>query len=178
MMQDLPLSDAYQFIEPGPVALLTTQMPGRKPNVMAMSWHMVLGFEPALIGCVVARANHSYAALLTQGEAVIAVPPAGLARIVTGVGNCTGDDTDKFGNFDLTPLPAARIAAPLIGEAIVNLECRLRDRTMVKAYDMFVLECVKGWVNPALREAPMLHHHGYGAFSVDGERVTLKSRMK
>lgn len=178
MMKDLPLNKVYQFIEPGPVVLLTTQAPGEKPNIMTMSWHMMLDFEPPLIGCVVAAGNYSFAALHKTNECVIAVPPASLAKIVTDIGNCTGGDTDKFGNFDLTPLPASHVAAPLIGEAIVNLECKVKDTKMVKTYNLFILECVKAWENPKLKDAPTLHHHGYGAFTMDGEHIQMKSRMR
>ncbi len=106
MLKELPLAKVYQFIEPGPVALVTTQAPGEKPNVMTMSWHMMLDFEPPLIGCVVAEGNYSFAALRKTRECVIAVPPASLAKIVTDIGNCTGGDTDKFAS--LRPNPPAR----------------------------------------------------------------------
>lgn len=178
MLKDLPLSKVYQFIEPGPVVLLTTQAPGAKPNVMTMSWHMMMEFEPPLIGCVVAQGNYSFAALRQTQECVIAVPPASMAKIVTDIGNCTGNDTDKFASFELTALPAAYSAAPLIGEAIVNLECVVKETKLVKDYNFFVLECIKAWENPKLRDAPMLHHHGYGSFSVDGERIHMKSKMR
>lgn len=178
MFKDLPLERVYQSIEPGPVVLLTTQAPGAKPNVMAMSWHMMLEFEPPLIACVVAAGNYSFAALHKTYECVLAVPPASLAKTVTDIGNCTGGDTDKFACFDLTPLPASQVAAPLIGEAMVNLECRVKDTKMVKPYNLFVLECVKAWENPKLTDAPMLHHHGYGHFSVDGDRIHIKSKMR
>ena len=44
-MKLLPLSKAYQLLEPGPTVLLTTCRKGR-PNVMTMSWHMMVEFEP------------------------------------------------------------------------------------------------------------------------------------
>ena len=56
MMKNLPLSKVYQLLEPGPVVLLTTARKGRA-NVMTMSWHMMVEFEPPLIACVVSNAN-------------------------------------------------------------------------------------------------------------------------
>jgi flavin reductase (DIM6/NTAB) family NADH-FMN oxidoreductase RutF len=178
MLHELPLAKVYQFIEPGPVALLTTQRPGHKPNVMTLSWHMMMEFEPPLIGCIVSGNNHSFATLEQTGEAVLAVPPASLAETVAAVGNCTGRDTDKFGVYPLTPLPAKLVGAPLVGEAIVSLECRVRDTTLAQTYNMFVLEVVRAWINPALAEAPTLHHHGYGTFVLDGETIKVKSKMR
>jgi flavin reductase (DIM6/NTAB) family NADH-FMN oxidoreductase RutF len=178
MLKDLPLDKVYQFIEPGPVLLLTTQAPHAKPNVMPMSWHMMLEFEPPLIACVVSEGNYSFKALRETEECVLAVPPAELVETVTALGNCTGKDTDKFGIYNLTPLPAAHVAAPLVGEAIVNLECKIRDSRMIQAYDMFILECVKAWQNPRLKEAKTLHHHGFGHFAVDGAMIKVKSKMR
>ena len=62
MMNDLPLSKVYQLLEPGPVVLLTTARKGRA-NVMTMSWHMMVEFEPPLVACVVSSADYSFAAL-------------------------------------------------------------------------------------------------------------------
>lgn len=44
------LSKAYQLLEPGPVVMVTTSLKG-KPNIMTMSWHMMIDFEPPLVGC-------------------------------------------------------------------------------------------------------------------------------
>ena len=61
-MKELALAKVYQLLEPGPVVLLTTALNGRA-NVMTMSWHMMVEFEPPLIACVVSSADHSFAAL-------------------------------------------------------------------------------------------------------------------
>src|ERR1035438_10729348 len=57
VMKDLPLSKVYQLLEPGPVVLLTTASKGRA-NVMTMSWHMMVEFEPPLVACVVSSADY------------------------------------------------------------------------------------------------------------------------
>lgn len=176
-MRKLPLSKVYQLLEPGPVVLLTTQRGGRA-NVMTMSWHMMLDFEPPLVACVVSSANYSFAALHATGECVIALPAVGLAPNVVKVGNCSGRDQDKFKAFGLTPLPAEGVVAPLVAECFANLECKVVDTGSVRKYNLFVLEVVKAWVDPKQKAAKTIHHHGYGTFVVDGETIKLKSRMR
>jgi flavin reductase (DIM6/NTAB) family NADH-FMN oxidoreductase RutF len=176
-MKDLPLSRVYQLLEPGPVVLLTTARKGRA-NVMTMSWHMMVEFEPPLVGCVVSSANHSFAALRATGECVIAVPARKLARKVVAVGNASGRDLDKFQAFGLTPAPAARVAPPLVAECFANLECRIADTRLVKRYNLFVLEAVKAWTDPKQKNPKTIHHHGYGRFAVDGAMIRLQSRMR
>ena len=97
-MRSLALSKVYQLLEPGPVVLLTTAQKGRA-NVMTMSWHMMIEFEPPQIACVVSEGDYSFAALKATGECVIAVPAAKLASKVVKIGNCHGDEVDKFKKF-------------------------------------------------------------------------------
>jgi flavin reductase (DIM6/NTAB) family NADH-FMN oxidoreductase RutF len=175
-MKDLPLSEVYQLLEPGPVVLLTTAQKGRA-NVMAMSWHMMVEFTPPLVACVVSGADYSFAALRATKQCVIAVPAASLAAKVVAVGNCSGRDGDKFEAVGLTPLPAERVTAPLVAECFANLECEVRDTRLVNKYNLFILEVVKAWMDPAQRAAKTIHHHGYGVFVADGETLTLPSRM-
>jgi flavin reductase (DIM6/NTAB) family NADH-FMN oxidoreductase RutF len=40
------------LLEPGPVVMVTTVRKGR-PNIMTMSWHTMIEFEPPLVGCVI-----------------------------------------------------------------------------------------------------------------------------
>ena len=177
MMKDLPLSKVYRLLEPGPVVLLTTARAGRA-NVMTMSWHMMVEFEPPLVACVVSGADYSFAALRATKECVIAVPALEMAPTVVKVGNCSGRDVEKFERFHLTPVPATRVAPPLVAECFANLECRVVDTRLVNKYNLFVLEVLKAWTDPAHKDPKTIHHHGYGRFVVDGKTITLKSRMR
>jgi flavin reductase (DIM6/NTAB) family NADH-FMN oxidoreductase RutF len=102
-MNELPLSKAYRFIEPGPVVLVTTA-DEKRANLMTMSWHMVMDFTP-LIGCIIGPWDYSFTALSTNRECVIAIPTVDLASKVVKIGNCSGDEIDKFNAFGLTDLP-------------------------------------------------------------------------
>jgi len=176
-MRNFPLSKVYQTIEPGPVVLLATADKGRA-NVMTMSWHMMVDFEPPLIACIVSNADFSFAALRATGECVIAIPAVKLAPKVIKIGNSSGRDIDKFAKFGLTPVPAERVGAPLIAECFINLECNVKDTRMVDAYGLFILEVLKAWVDPKQKDAKTIHHRGYGKFAVDGKTLRLKSKMR
>ncbi len=175
-MRDLSLSKVYQLLEPGPVVLLTTAIKGRA-NVMTMSWHMMVEFTPPLVACIVSNADHSFFALRSTKECVIAIPSRKLARKVVGVGNCSGQNVDKFKRFGLTAVPAKRIAAPLVAECFANLECKVVNTRLVNEYNLFVLEVVKAWIDAAQKNPKTIHHHGYGEFIVDGRRIKLQSQM-
>ena len=175
-MKNLPLAKVYQLLEPGPVVLLTTSHKGHA-NVMTMSWQTMVEFEPPLIACVVSNANHSFAALRATKECVIALPALELAPKVVAIGNCSGRDVDKFKRFGLTPAPAKCVAPPLVAQCFANLECRVVDTHLVNKFNLFVLEVLKAWYDPAQKKPKTIHHCGHGEFVVDGELIKLKSNM-
>lgn len=175
--RSLPLAQVYRLLEPGPVVLVTTARKGR-PNVMAMSWHTMMEFEPPLVGCVISNRNYSFATLTATKECVIAIPTRELAGKVIGCGNTSGRTVDKFKKFRLTASPAARVVAPLIDECYANLECHIADARMVAKYNFFVLEVLKAWIEPGRRDPRTLHHRGMGVFMIAGRSVRLPSRAK
>jgi flavin reductase (DIM6/NTAB) family NADH-FMN oxidoreductase RutF len=176
-MRTLRLSRVYGLIEPGPVVLVTTRLRDRI-NVMTMSWHTMMEFEPPLIGCVIDARSATFGLLRKSRECVIAIPTVELAREVVGCGNCSGGRVDKFERFGLTPVPASHVGAPLVEECGANLECRIADTRLVGAYNFFILEVVKAWLDRAREPLRTIHHLGWGEFMVAGRRIRLPSRMR
>ena len=177
MKKSFPLSRVYTLLEPGPVVLVTTALKGRA-NVMTLSWHTMMEFEPPLVGCVMSNRNFSHGMLRASRECVINIPTVNLAAKVTGCGNTSGRRVDKFQAFGLTSVPASRVGAPLIAECYANLECRVVDTKLVARYNFFVLEVLKAWIDPARKHPRTIHHMGRGAFMVAGRTIKLPSRMK
>ena len=175
--RSLPLSQVYRLLEPGPVVLVTTARKAR-PNVMAMSWHTMLEFEPPLVGCVVSNRNHTFAGLKATRECVIAIPTIEIAKQVVGCGNISGRSVDKFARFGLAPLAASRVAAPLVAQCYANLECRVVDTRFVARYCFFVLEVVQAWIDRARKDPRTIHHRGMGSFMVAGPTIRLPSKAR
>ena len=105
--KDLPVSKIRRFLEPGPIVLVSSAWKG-ETNIMTMGWHMVMGFEPSLIGCYIWDRNHSFGMIKGSKECAINIPTFDIARQVVGIGNCSGADVDKFAKFKLTPVKGAR----------------------------------------------------------------------
>jgi flavin reductase (DIM6/NTAB) family NADH-FMN oxidoreductase RutF len=174
-MRALALSKAFTLIEPGPVVLVTTH-DGRKPNIMTISWTMVMDFTPAF-AIATGAWNHSFAALCKQRECVIAIPTVDLLDTVVGIGTCSGSDadTDKFSRFGLTAVPGKSVKAPLIKECLANIECKVTD--VIERYGIVVLSAVAAHIDPQRRERRTIHAVGDGTFIVDGRKLDRRSMM-
>jgi len=84
-----PLSKVYGLLEPGPVVLVTTAHKGRS-NIMTMSWHTMMEFEPPIVGCVISNRDYTFDILKQTKECVINIPTLELAAKVVGCGNTSG----------------------------------------------------------------------------------------
>lgn len=175
--KSFPLSEVYRLLEPGPVVMVTT-CHKKQTDIMTMSWLTMMEFEPPLVGCVLSNRNYSFDLLKRSKECVINVPTVELAKKVVGCGNTSGSKVNKFEKFDLTPLEATDVCAPLIDECYANLECRVVDTKLVNQYNFFILEVIKAWINPKVKNPKTIHHRGKGVFVVDGKILKLPSKMK
>jgi flavin reductase (DIM6/NTAB) family NADH-FMN oxidoreductase RutF len=175
--KSFPLSQVYRLLEPGPVVMVTTECNGRA-NIMTMSWHTMIDFEPPIVGCVISDRNYTFGMLKKSKECVINIPTVELAAKTVVCGNTSGRTIDKFKILDLTPAAACCVKAPLIDECYANLECKLVDARMAAKYNLFILEVLKAWIDPSMKHPQTIHHLGRGVFMVAGKTIKFPSKMK
>ena len=168
--RDLPVNEIRRFLEPGPIVLVSSAYRG-ETNIMTMGWHMVLGFEPSLIGCYIWDQNHSFELIRKSRECVINIRSYNLATKVVGIGNTSGRDVEKFQRFDLTAGQSEKVKAPLIEECFANFECKLIDAKLIPKYSLFILEVVKARVAVSPKYPQTIHYRGDGVFMISGENT-------
>jgi flavin reductase (DIM6/NTAB) family NADH-FMN oxidoreductase RutF len=172
-----PVSRVRQYLEPGPIVLVSSKWRG-KMNIMTMGWHMIMEFTPSLVGCIISSANHSHRMIRNSGECVINLPTAQLTDQVIGIGNTSGNKIDKFSKFGLTADKADEIEAPLIRECHASFECRIHDNALIEKYDLFILEVVKAHVAVTPKHPETLHYTGNGVFMLAGKIIGRKSQFE
>jgi flavin reductase (DIM6/NTAB) family NADH-FMN oxidoreductase RutF len=165
--KDFPVSNVRRFLEPGPIILVSSAYKGEM-NIMTMGWHMIMEFEPSLIGCYIWTANHSFDMIRKSKECVINIPTVDLASKVVKIGNSSGRDINKFETFKLTPLLGEKVKAPLIKECYANFECKLIDSSLVTKYSLFVFEVVKAHTAVSPKFPKTIHYRGDGLFMISG----------
>ncbi len=169
--KDFPVSNVRRFLEPGPIVLVSSAWKGKR-DIMTMGWHMIMEFEPSLIGCYIWDANYSHELIRKSKECVINIPTVDLASAVVKIGNCTGKVGDKFDRFDLTPMPGQKVDTPLIQECFANFECKLVDSSLIRKYNLFILEVVKAHVARSPKFPKTIHYRGDGLFMISGPTVS------
>jgi len=145
---------------------------------MTMGWYTVMEFSPALIGCVISAANHSYEMIKKSGECVINIPTVDLVDKVIKIGNSTGTNIDKFEEFGLTPQQSKTVDAPLIKECYGNFECRIADKHLLTKYNFFIFEVLKARVAVRPKYPTTIHYRGEGVFMVSGKHIAFPKKFK
>ena len=176
--KDFPTDNVRRFLEPGPIMLVSSAYKG-EANIMTMGWHMIMEFQPSLIGCYIWTANHSFEMIRKSRQCVINLPTQDLAAKVVKVGNSSGRDTDKFAEFGLTPRSGTHVGAPLIEECYANFECKLVDSSLIRKYSLFVFEVVAARVAAAPKYPKTIHYRGDGIFMLSGTNTArYRSRFR
>ncbi len=127
---------------PGTVAVITSAHEGRR-NVMSAGWHTALSKEPALYGVALGRTRYTHALVTASGAFAVHFLPFERADAIAGVGSVSGrDGLDKFARFDLAASAGAVLDVPILHDAYVAYECRVRSVHEAGDHDWVVGEVV------------------------------------
>jgi len=112
------------------------------PNIITLAWVGTVCSDPPMVGISIRPGRHSYTIIQATKEFVVNVPTAALARATDYCGVKSGRDGDKFAGAGLTPVAAEKVAAPLIAECPINLECKVKKVIKLGSHDLFLAEIV------------------------------------
>lgn len=113
-----------------------------KANVFTVAWTGLINTIPPKTYISVRPSRYSYEFIKSSGEFVINLTPERLIKACDWCGIHTGRKVDKFKKWKLTPVPAKEVAAPLIEECPLSLECRVFDCIELGTHHMFLADIV------------------------------------
>lgn len=115
---------------------------GSEKNIITIAWTGIVNSEPPMTYISVRKSRYSHDIIKQSGEFVINLVNEPLTFAADYCGVRSGRDVDKFKEMKLTALPGESTGCPMIAEAPVNLECKVRDIYEYPSHDMFVAEIV------------------------------------
>jgi len=141
------------LLVPLPVALLTAQLPGEKPNIITLAWVGICCSVPPMIGVGIRSSRYSHRLVAESRQFVINIPSEKDIRAADFCGNVSGRKYDKFAETGFTPLPADKVAAPLIKECPINMECVVKHILKLGSHDYFIAEIVETHLDEECNDA-------------------------
>ena len=111
-------------------------------NIITIAWTGTVCTNPPMAYISVRPERHSYHMIRETGEFVINLTTKDLAFATDYCGVRSGGDVDKFAEMKLTKETASVVAAPMIGECPVNIECKVTEIKELGSHHMFLANVV------------------------------------
>ena len=130
------------MIYPLPAVLVSCGNTPEEYNLFTVAWTGTLCTNPPLCYISVRPERYSHGIIERTKEFVINLTIKDLAFATDWCGVKSGRDYKKFEEMGLTPARASVVNAPIVEEAPVAIECRVREIVPLGSHDMFVAEVV------------------------------------
>ena len=129
------------LLAPVPAALVSCGTL-EKPNALTIAWTGITCSDPPMTYISVRPERYSYDIIKESGEFVINLTSGAMARATDFCGVRSGREMDKLAATGLTVEPAKEIAAPVIAQSPLALECRVKQIIPLGSHDMFLADVV------------------------------------
>lgn len=130
------------MIYPLPAALISCGNTPDNYNLFTVSWLGTICSNPPMCYISVRPERHSYQLIKESGEFVINLTNEAMAFATDWCGVRSGRDYDKFSKMKLTPVKAEMLDAPIIKEAPLCIECKVKEIIPLGSHDMFIADVV------------------------------------
>ena|SRR3989338_8170858 len=131
----------HEALYPEPCVLVTSHDPVLKiDNIITIAWCGVASSKPPILNISIRPSRLSHSIIKSTREFVVNIPMRNLLKEVDQCGSISGRKADKFQLCNFHKEKALNVAAPLIKECPVNIECRLKEVIALGSHDMFLGE--------------------------------------
>lgn len=159
------------MIYPLPAVMVSCGSTPEEYNIITIAWTGTICSDPPMCYISVRPNRHSYDIIKKNGEFVINLTTEELAKATDWCGCRSGSKFNKWEEMGLTPGKAKVVNAPIIEEAPVSIECKVKDIINLGVHDMFLAEVVNVRVDDKYMEnetgkfnldaaLPLVYNHG------------------
>ncbi len=130
------------MLYPLPAVLVSCGADESEYNVMTASWVGTICSDPAMCYVSIRPERYSYGIIKRTGEFVLNLTNEELAFATDWCGVRSGKNCNKFAEMHLTPQRGEKVAAPIILESPLSIECKVKQILPLGSHDMFIAEVV------------------------------------
>ena len=130
------------MVYPLPAVMVSCADEEGNSNIITVAWTGTICTNPPMAYISVRPERHSYEMIRKTGEFVINLTTKDLVYATDYCGVRSGKDVDKFAEMKLTKEQGSVVAAPMIGESPVNIECKVREIKELGSHHMFLADVV------------------------------------
>ena len=126
------------MLYPLPVVMVSAADKEGRDDIITVAWAGTVCTNPPMVSISIRPERYSYHMIRETGEFVINLTTEELAFATDYCGVKSGRDVDKFKETGLTREKAEKVKAPMIAEAPVSIECKVKEIRELGSHHMFI----------------------------------------
>lgn len=128
------------MLYPLPVVMVSAADKEGRDDIITLAWAGTVCTNPPMVSISIRPERYSYHMIRETGEFVINLTTEELAFATDYCGVKSGRDVDKFKETGLTREKAEKVKAPMIAEAPVSIECKVKEIRELGSHHMFIAQ--------------------------------------
>lgn len=128
------------MLYPLPVVMVSAADKEGRDDIITVAWAGTVCTNPPMVSISIRPERYSYHMIRETGEFVINLTTEELAFATDYCGVKSGRDVDKFKETGLTREKAEKVKAPMIAEAPVSIECKVKEIRKLGSHHMFIAQ--------------------------------------
>ena len=130
------------LIYPVPAVLVSCGNSPKEHNLLTISWVGTICTNPPMCYISIRPERHSYEIIKKNMEFVINLTNEDMAFATDWCGVKSGKEFNKFEEMNLHPEQGQLVSAPIVKEAPLCIECKVKQIIPLGSHDMFIAEVV------------------------------------
>ena len=128
------------MLYPLPVVMVSAADKEGRDDIITVAWAGTVCTNPPMVSISIRPERYSYHMIRETGEFVINLTTEELAFATDYCGVKSGRDVDKFKETGLTREKAEKVKVPMIAEAPVSIECKVKEIRELGSHHMFIAQ--------------------------------------
>ena len=128
------------MLYPLPVVMVSAADKEGRDDIITVAWAGTVCTNPPMVSISIRPERYSYHMIRETGEFVINLTTEELAFATDYCGVKSGRDVDKFKETGLTREKAEKVKAPMIAEAPVSIECKVKEIRELGSHHIFIAQ--------------------------------------
>ena len=128
------------MLYPLPVVIVSAADKEGRDDIITVAWAGTVCTNPPMVSISIRPERYSYHMIRETGEFVINLTTEELAFATDYCGVKSGRDVDKYKETGLTREKAEKVKAPMIAEAPVSIECKVKEIRELGSHHMFIAQ--------------------------------------
>ena len=128
------------MLYPLPVVMVSAADKEGRDDIITVAWAGTVCTNPPMVSISIRPERYSYHMIRETGEFVSNLTTEELAFATDYCGVKSGRDVDKFKETGLTREKAEKVKAPMIAEAPVSIECKVKEIRELGSHHMFIAQ--------------------------------------